>query len=117
MSQSAFAETTRVSQKPPVWLQRITGDRDAVVRFGQAYLNSRPHEQNSEILTASIEKAVASQLKNGSAAAMNATRMVAALKHTVRGEYARGDVVSVEGWILSVTEARVYALLALLTGH
>lgn len=117
MSQAMFADTTRARQKPPVWLQRITGDRNAVVRFGQAYLNSHPREQHNEILTAAIDQAVASQLKNGSAALVNPTHMVAALKRTVRGEYARGDVVSVEGWILSVTEVRVYALLTLLTDH
>ena len=31
----------------------------------------------------------------------------------VRAEFARGAVVNIDGWILSVTEARLYALVTL----
>jgi hypothetical protein len=46
-----------------------------------------------------------------------ATKSKEALRHRianqVRLDFAQGAVVSVDGWLLSLTEARVYALVAL----
>jgi hypothetical protein len=39
--------------------------------------------------------------------------MTAALQRLVRAEFARDQVASVSGWVLSRTEARLYALVSL----
>jgi len=75
-----------------------------------ACLNLLPHEQNTrqqltnEILAAALcdtetmksKEAVRYQIAN-----------------QVRHEFAQGAIISVDGWLLSLTEARVYALVAL----
>jgi hypothetical protein len=98
--------------RPPLWLAGITGKRDAVVRLGQAYLATRPAEQDSDVLSAAIDRALAPELGDESSTAANPRQVIAALRRVVRAEYSRGEIVQVKGWLLSATEARLYGLLA-----
>jgi hypothetical protein len=100
---------------PPAWLAGITGRRDAVVRLGQTYLKTRPAEQDSDVLAAAIDRALASELAADARAAADPLQVIAALRRVVRAEYARGEVVRVAGWVLSTTEARLYGLQAALS--
>lgn len=95
----------------PEWLLKITGERDAVVRTGKDCLEAFPAEQNVEALMSAIE----SSFETVDADATDAEETVTALQQAVRGDYQRGDVVQVKGWILSRTEARLYAAVALLS--
>jgi len=98
----------------PAWLSEITGEHDAVVRLGKAYLAAHPGEQDAGFLIVAIERAATSRLGSDTAAGADPERVVAALRQVVRGEYIRGDVVLVNRWILSTTEARLYGLVAAL---
>ncbi|MCG6861020.1 MAG: hypothetical protein LJE70_07055 [Chromatiaceae bacterium] len=94
------------------WWFKLTGDRDAVLRFGDAYLRSHPEESQLSALVAEIEKPVPSDGELQEAATSEA-RSVGMLERRVRDDYRRGELVSVNGWLLSRTEARLYAAVAL----
>jgi len=97
--------------EPPWWL-RLSGDRDAVLRFGNAYLRSHPEERKFEILVARIEKAISTDSDLETAVTRQAA-CAAMLQHKVREDYRRGELVSVNSWLLSRTEARMYAAAAI----
>lgn len=94
----------------PPWLPGAVGDVDAAARIGQAYLQANRGERNLDTLLQAIDTALVGDpgLRGG-----ETQRVLTALQHTVRAEYLRGESVNVQGWVLSVTEARVYAVLAL----
>lgn len=96
----------------PVWLAHIIGDPEACARLGRAYLAAHPGYYRGDTLVADIQQALAKH--NASAAfTQDPQTTVAALQLLVREEYIRGEVEAVNGWILSITEARLYALAAL----
>lgn len=114
-SRNLFAAASPEACWPPVWLAGITGKRDAVVRLGQAYLETRPAEQDSDVLVAAIDRALAPELAADTRAAADPLQVIAALRRVVRTEYVRGEVVQVKGWVLSTTEARLYGLQAVVS--
>lgn len=65
-----------------------------------------------DTLVADIEQALA-RYDASAAITRDPQQIIAALQQLVRHEYAHGEAEAVDGWILSVTEARVYALAAL----
>jgi hypothetical protein len=97
---------------PPWWLT-LTGDRDAVLRLGNAYLRSRPEERALAVLVAEIEKAIPADGDLETALNPQAA-YAAALQRRVRDDYRHGALVSVNAWLLSRTEARLYAAAAML---
>jgi hypothetical protein len=100
-------------QKWSAWL--LGGDpasRDAAVRLGMAYLRAYPAEGDRRALLVAIDRVISANLESGDLASADAPQVGAALERAVRAEYAAGKVVMVEGWVLSVTEARLYAAVA-----
>jgi len=93
----------------PAWLAKIIGADDAAARFGRIYLEAHPAENNRDVLVGLIEQATVPTPPADPAA------MAVALQQVVRAEYARDAVVAVDGWVLSVTEARLYALVSVLS--
>ncbi|MCG6866902.1 MAG: hypothetical protein LJE58_15900 [Thiogranum sp.] len=98
------------------WLLGATGNRDAVIRVGRLYLQAYPAQGNADALLKEIDRAIAAQLDGTALEAADRARVGAALERAVRSEYARGEVVMVAGWVLSVSEARAYAAVAVLSG-
>jgi hypothetical protein len=94
------------------WLTQLFRDRDAVARFGNAYLQAHPAERRADALSAAIHEALLRRQPGALDAADPATAF-RTLDAVVRDEYRRGQVTSVDGWLLSQTEARVYAVVAL----
>ena len=94
----------------PAWLPGAVGDADAAARIGRAYLAANPGEANLDTLLAAIDAGLDGELE---AANGDRQRVLTVLQRAVRTDYLRGNSVNVQGWVLSVTEARVYALLAL----
>ena len=94
----------------PAWLPGAVGDADAAARVGRAYLAAHPGEANLDTLLAAIDTALGDELE---AADSDPQRILTALRRAVRAEYQRGESVNVQGWVLSVSESRVYALLAI----
>jgi len=98
------------------WLLGASGNRDAVVRVGRLCLQAYPAEGNADALLEEIDRAISAQLEGTAVGAADNARVGAALDRAVRSEYARGEVLTVAGWVLSISEARAYAAVALLSG-
>ncbi len=96
----------------PVWLAHIIGDPEACARLGRAYLAAHPEYYRGDTLVADIQRALA-KYDESAVFTRDPQRTVTALQLLVREEYIRGEVEAVTGWILSITEARLYALAAL----
>lgn len=77
---------------------------EALARIGRRYLEIVPADRDLRALRAHLGEfaAVADVLAHG-----------AALEHAVRRDFERGDILALDGWILSRTELRVAALVAL----
>lgn len=81
---------------------------------GRAYLAKTPHEANAKVLMRMLQQDDAqlrATLRGG-----NDKVLRALLARRVRRDFRDARVVHVRGWVLSRTEARVYALGALLRG-
>jgi ABC-type glycerol-3-phosphate transport system substrate-binding protein len=97
------------------WLLAGDDNRDAVVRLGQAYLQAYPDDADRQALSDRLAAALALHAP-GDATVEAVSVPGTALETTVRDDYATGEIVSVSGWILSRTEARAYALVAMMDG-
>jgi hypothetical protein len=86
-------------------------NRESVSRLGTAYRADHPEESSAEVLAGSIERALAEAGNPGKAADPAGHAVI--LQQRVRDEYARGEIVRLSGWIVSITEARLYALVSL----
>ncbi len=96
------------SGQAPDWLAAVCSDCEAAASLGRAYLASHPKEADRAVLDAAIAESLSPEDET-------AQTLFQRLDRTVRGEYARDDTLMVERWILSRTEARLYALAALPT--
>lgn len=96
----------------PQWLKAITSQKSAA-RLGRAYLDEHPQHRQCHTLIANIERTLQRQ-DTSISPQTDAEQTSAALQRLVRNEYRHDDVVSVSGWVLSKTEARLYALAAMI---
>jgi hypothetical protein len=82
-------------------------DPGAAERFGRAYLAAFPSEADRDTL---LQRLAAALVAGEQAVPSGAGAVLARFDRLVRGEYTRGDVIGVDGWLLSRSEARLYAL-------
>lgn len=80
-------------------------DDPDVRAIGQAYLKHAPQENDKERLIALLSGDVTRAPEDG--AGDDAGRL---LRGRIRQDFEEDRTVSVKGWMLSVTEARIYAL-------
>jgi len=97
----------------PPWLSKTIADRQSAARLGRAYLDAHPEYRHCHALLTDIERAVKKHDVSTPLTA-DAQQTASALNGLLRKEYAHGEVVSVAGWVLSKTEARLYALAAMI---
>jgi hypothetical protein len=92
-------------------LLSLFGDLKSASAIGSACLNYLPtstaEQLANEILA--IASCDAEAMKNREALRRQ-------IINRVRGDFAKGAIISVDGWLLSLTEARVYALVTLSLG-
>ncbi|MEA2080798.1 MAG: hypothetical protein U9P00_13280 [Pseudomonadota bacterium] len=98
----------------PPWLWKTIAERQSAARIGQACLDAHSEYRQCHTLITDIERTLKRQDPSVSLTA-DAAQTASALQRLVRKEYARGEVVSVADWVLSKTEARLYALVYLVT--
>ncbi len=96
----------------PGWLGHIIGDPEAAARLGRVWLAMHPEYDRGDTLVTDIQKAL-TKYDTSTAFSKNPQRTAAALQLLVREEYIHDEVQTVDGWILSITEARLYGLAAL----
>jgi hypothetical protein len=95
-----------ISEGWPAWLLDAD-NQDAVMRLGEAYLAAYPTQRDATVLAGYIERALAA---TAVASADSGTK----LQSRVRYEYAQDEVIPIKGWVMAVSEARLYALVTLL---
>jgi len=98
----------------PPWLRNTIADQQSAARIGRAYLDAQPEYRYCQVLLTDIERALKRQ-NPAVPLATDAEQTASTLQGLLRKEYAHDEVVSVAGWILSTTEARLYALVYLVT--
>lgn len=91
------------------WLTRLVHDSSAAAKLGSNYLTQFPEEAKAKTLSQLIELS----LDNNNASPKSFTRFKSAIASVIREEYRTDSTVQVDGWLLSRTEARLYALGAL----
>ena len=87
-------------------------NRGSAITVGQAYLHYFPNERNLAVLLADLD-----QDSFGPAAAPEPTREArirTLFKQRRRDDFAEGRTVILNGWVLSLTEARLCAAAALI---
>ena len=98
----AHAAVPRATEAECMLSALFTNRRSAAI-VGQVYLQQHPEEANVETLLAGID---AAHLPPAERAPLTDRR--------IRADFAAGRVVTIDGWILARTEARLCALAALL---
>lgn len=83
----------------------VLGDRQAARAVGRAYLSEYPSERCKGML-AGLQGVAARAGSN------RGPELFAALQRANRADFAVGNIVEVDGWILGRTEARICALAA-----
>lgn len=86
-------------------LTTLLRERSAAVEIGQEYLRLFPEEGEAHALVSHI-------LGVEPQPAWSAAALKAAVDRRVRADFAAGQTVRIRGWVVSRTEARVSALLA-----
>lgn len=86
-------------------------DRDRAAAVGAVYLEHFPDEADSETLLARLFEAGVAVAREQAAA--DPDGLVARLRGQHREDFAAGRTVQLEGWALSLTEARLCAWAAL----
>jgi hypothetical protein len=85
---------------------------DSASWLGRLYLEEKPREADAALLVTLIGAARGPALPPASPAADEALR--ADLDERIRNDFIYGNMVAVDGWLLSLTEARLCALVSLL---
>lgn len=83
----------------------ILGDPERVCELGRCYRSAVPTERTREALNAALHE----DCPAGSPAHRH-------LQERIREDFATGRTIQLDGWVLSVTEARQCALYSLLLG-
>lgn len=110
---AGLAEQAPDAQNGEDWLLRMAGEPQATRALGRAYLAAHPDEQNGARLRTALLDALAATLGDRQPATLTPGEALAALRRLVRRDYLEAQVVLVDGWLLSRSEARLYALMAI----
>jgi len=86
---------------------------DSAARLGRLYLDEKPREADTALLVTLIGAARGPALPPDSPTTDEALR--ADLEERIRNDFVYGNTAAVDGWLLSLTEARLCALVSLLT--
>jgi hypothetical protein len=98
--------TSSADDSPTRRLADALGDRDAARAVGERYLAERPGEADEARLVRLLAPL-------GDASALSADELARRVRDAVHEDFVRGRVVTVDGWYLSRTEARLCALSTL----
>ena len=97
------------STKRVMWLKEILPFLEPAARLGDAYLSAYPAEKDSNQLYNNIDKALRAKIKSDHQTPYS----VQNISDAIQADYMRNETVLVDKWILSRTEARIYALVSL----
>jgi hypothetical protein len=86
-------------------------NRESAAVVGNAYICAMPSEQSADVIVRSIFRDLAIDFNTLSS--LTQPRIEELLSLCIREDFAQSRSVNLNGWILSCTEARLYALVAL----
>lgn len=89
------------------------GDSAAAGRIGAAYLAAHPEEASPDLL---VQQLTGSLGIGSDALPATQSALLRALVNQVEQEYCTAPLVRADGWLLAPSEARLYALAALVNG-
>jgi hypothetical protein len=92
-------------------LLAVLSDPSAASRLGQQYLAEHPQERDANRLADQLLLALRAQQSNR--ATSHPIALQQALIALVQREYVSAPLIAVDGWLLAPSEARLYALAAL----
>jgi hypothetical protein len=90
-------------------LENLLPDTDSAVAVGRAYLRRHPGDRDQKRVQHLLSAAL-----GGHPEALAPVVLRARVRDRIRQDFAESRIAIVDGWILSVTEARLCALVALL---
>lgn len=93
-----------------LWLRELLRDNAGAAELGANYLAQFRNEAKAKTLSHLIGRS----LSKGYASPKSFTKFKSAIASVIRNEYRTGRTVQVDGWLLSQTEGRIYALKSLL---
>lgn len=91
-------------------------DESTVREIGEAYCARNPDERNEDKLVSLLiatSEGDGQPAKSPAKSATDSTHVLRQLDGAIRDDFAAGRVVTVKGWVLSLTEARQCALYSL----
>ena len=94
-------------------LNILVPDTAAAGLLGRAYMTAHPAELDVQRL---VDGVLGPMRLSGGADAIDSTpeaELIARIRRVVIDDYLAGRIVNIDGWVLSITEARLYALAAL----
>ena len=97
-------------------LNILVPDMAAAGRFGQSYLTAHPVERDFQQLADSVLGSLRLPTTAEAVDSNPKPVLIARARQVVIDDYVAGRVVEIDGWVLSITEARLYALAALADG-
>jgi hypothetical protein len=92
-------------------IDAAVSDIEAAARLGRHYLASLPMVPDHQQLVAEIDGLLAAAADEQAPA--DDAAILAAARRAVSEDYLQGRVTDVGGWVLSITEAKLFALAAL----
>ncbi len=94
-------------------LQQALGRGEGAAQIGAAYLTRFPGERDAGWLLGALTEAGVDAPRYG---LRRRHALLASIDQAARRDFTAGQTVRIEGWVMSVTELRAYALVAILAG-
>jgi hypothetical protein len=94
-----------------IGLDVVIADADAAARLGRHYLAALTPPPTAEQLVTEITQSMGPV--SGGPEAVDDAVIIERARRAVTDDYLQGRVTDVDGWVLSLTEARLFALAAL----
>lgn len=107
----AWVSTQAGLNRPGLPLTQLIRQQESARVIGRAYLEAVPAEGNALQLSDTLLESL--NLNTENAAALAPEQLHQRLLERVRADFRDGRTIKLQGWILSRTEARLMALIAL----
>ena len=111
------AEGQVPNSQPGDLLNILVSDIAAAGRLGRSYLTAHPGELDLHRLVEDVLRPLRLPAAVDAIDSSPEAVLIGRARRVVMDDYLAGRVVNIDGWVLSITEARLYALSALADGN
>ena len=110
LSRLLFKTTNNTALAQPKFLSQLC-DNKTIQMLGRAYLKLKPDEASDEILWNDV---LTERPSNRSPRTKDTTTFARQIEQRIKQDFSNENIVVVDGWILSVTEARQCAIFSMM---